>query len=167
MKILHFRIFWICVAIVLAIGLVVLVISIKDQSGSPLPSPIAKQVSFVVYIPAAPLQVAPSDYSYNPQSGVLSFTAHSTDNAITFNEQAAPSQFNDIPQFYPTLLTKLNQFKSIGTANGTVNLVRPTELKGKEEAVVFTSGTLVFVSPAKPLSTDSWRTLFNTMQVIK
>lgn len=134
---------------------------------SPLPASISQKIVFAAVIPGKPWVVYPGSYRYDSKAQVLNFTATDSAKSITFTEQAAPSQFNDIPQYYPALLNKLNQYRTLSTANGVVNLTRPTELKGEQEAVLTTGGTLIFAHPDNPMTDADWRRLFNSANIVK
>jgi hypothetical protein len=91
----------------------------------------------------------------------------SSSNKLYITEQNTPDPFNDIPQYYPTLLGKLNEYSEIQTSIGTVALTHPTELKGGQSAVSNTHGTLMFVRPQNNLSDSQWKNFFNSIDVIK
>ena len=135
------------------------------RSNPPFPSSIAKQVSFVTYVPAHDWSADTAHATYN--AGVLLFTAQRTNVTLSLSEQATPSVFGDVPQYYSALLGKMNQYDSFGTANGTVYLTKPTELNGLQTAVLNNDGTLVFVRPNHAMSADQWRQFFNTLRLIK
>lgn len=90
-----------------------------------------------------------------------------TNTQLTITQQATPSVFSDVPQYFPTLITRLNEYSSFGSIYGTVHLTKPKELNGQQQAVLNTSGTLMFVHPSHNLSDDTWRRFFNGLQVVK
>ena len=138
---------------------------IERRAHSPFPADVTKKVSFVVYYPDKTWQINGAKATY--ANGALFFVATKEDVTVSFNEQATPQVFNDVSQYYPTLLTRLKEYASFGTANGMVNLTRPAELNGGQTAVLNNDGTLVFVRPNHDLDVDQWRQLFNRLQTIK
>lgn len=151
-----------------------LVISVLGVGGflalrtpSPIPDAMRKQVHFVLFVPTKPWTIEPTSVTYSASSQVLQFKAIQGSKQLIFTQQAAPSQFTDIPQFFPTLLDRLNQYQSFGTVNGTVYLTKPTELKGKTEIIVNHNGTLIFAYPSSNTSVDDWRQVFNNLDALK
>jgi uncharacterized protein YcnI len=134
---------------------------------SPLAPAVAKQVSFISYYPAQPWTSHLQQASYNTSANVLTIVANQGAKRVTLNEQATPDQFNDIPNYYSTLLTKLNKYQTLSTAAGQVYLVHPFELKGKQTAILNTNGTLIFAEPNADFDDSTWRRLFNNLLTIK
>ncbi|SRR6266540_4081408 len=143
----------------------VLLVVILHRPASPLPAAISKQVRFAIYFPGKPWIVAPDEASY--QNGVLRFGSQQAGKQLVFTEQTTPPVFSEVPQYFPALLAKMNQYASFGSASGTVYLTKPTELKGGQTAVVENAGTLLFVRPGRDLSDNEWRQLFSTMRTIE
>jgi hypothetical protein len=148
------------VVLVLAVALL-----LTHKQASPLPKTVTSRISFVVYYPSKEWQTASAQATY--ANSILRFTSERFGVQLSFSEQATPQVFNDVPQYYPSLLSKLNQYANLGTANGTVYLTKPKELQGGQTAVLNNSGTLLFVRPSQNMSSDEWRRLFNTMHVLK
>jgi len=132
---------------------------------TPFSPAIAKKISFIVYYPDKSWQSSDAQATY--ANGTIFFAAAKDDVNLSLNEQATPQIFNDVPQYYPTLLTRLKEYTNFGTANGIAYLTRPAELKGGQMAVLNNNGTLVFVRPNHDLTSDQWRRFFNTLQVVK
>jgi hypothetical protein len=150
---------------------VLLGVTLHRPTSSMIPANIQKQLSFVLYVPDdKDAVIERSSIHYANGDGVLSYTvgynpAHAE---ITITQQATPSVFTDVPQYYPTLLDRLNQYASLGTINGTVYLTKPTELKGQQQAVLNDNGTLLFAHPGnRNLSNDDWRRFFNSLQTVR
>ena len=142
----------------------VLIIALHFQQAIPLPAGIKKQVNFPVFLPTAGAAVDTSSYKFDPGQGVLSFTGRLPDGqAVTFAEQAAPSSFTDIPDFYSKFLQTLYDYESFDSLQGTVHLTHP---KGAGQAAVMSSkGTLVFVRVARDEQKSTWQPLFNALKV--
>ena len=142
------------------------VVAVVRHSQSPLPKSIAKQVDFTTYYPSKEWKVAASDITYDSKAEVLAYRIKKGDNTIAMNQQPTPTQFTDIPQYYPTLLIKLHEYESVGTTNGTVHLTRPQELNGKTSAVLSNEGTLVFAQSNTTMSSKDWRQFFNALKTV-
>jgi len=134
-----------------------------------LPSSILKKIAFQVYVPPQgdTWSLDSDSVKYNNEEGILTYTMLSGGISAYITEQNTPDQFNDIPQYYPALLGKLNQYSQIETKIGTVALTSPTELKGGQTAVLNSHGTLMFIKPTKKLSDNEWKQLINSFEVIK
>ena len=149
-------------ALVIAGGIGVWRATASRQS---LPSAVAQQLSFGVYFPTTPTNLATIDkrtISYQAMTGLLSYTARLQDGTtINVNQQATPTSFVDIPQAYDKLLSSLQPYTSFDSVNGKVSLTHPKELKGDQSAVMNARGTLLFARPSKPLTDTQWRQLFN------
>ena len=158
------------VAIVLVAGIIAAVLMLRGGEDGPVPAEVKKQLSFGVMYPSDNqiLFVDQASFSYNSQAGVLGFSGKTPDGKlISFNEQATPESFVDIPQVYDKLITSLQPYGSFDSVHGKVSLTHPKELKGGQTAVMNGKGTLVFARPDKDLSSQEWRKLFNSLQLIQ
>jgi len=151
----------VCLAVV---GAVALCMFWRDPSSS-LPAGLKKQINFATYFPDTSWTVATEDASY--QNGVLRFTSRQATRRLTFTEQATPQVFSEIPQYFPTLLTKMNQYASFTSAVGTVYLTKPTELKGGQTAVLEARGSLLFIRPNQEFTDRQWQQLFDSLRLFK
>jgi hypothetical protein len=97
---------------------------------------------------------------YDSGLKLLSFTASVGGISTVFSEQPTPDSFNDAPQIYDKVLERMNDYSKFDVVAGTVHLTRPSDLGGKQAAVMNTKGTLLFAKPDRDLSTDQWRRLF-------
>ena len=86
---------------------------------------------------------------------------------MLISEQATPQVFNDIPEYYPKLIEKLNGYSDFDSVLGKVSLTKPKELNGAQSAVFNGKGTLMFVRPNQSLSDDDWRQFFDQMTIWK
>lgn len=136
-----------------------------------IPQAIRKQVSFVIFVPgkSSADQVNHTTVKYDSSLQLLTYMAKSASNnlQIIISEQATPQSFVDIPQTYDALTTKLNQYGSFDSINGTVYLTRPKELNGGQSAVMNAKGTLLFAKPSQSLSDNDWRAFFNSLNIIQ
>lgn len=138
------------------------------NANKPLPKELIEKLEFVVYVPTGNYSLDQKDIRYDENSKVLSMNIKSKEGfGINLNQQATPETFLDIPDYYPKLLEKLNEYSRVQTSMDTVHLTKPTELKGKQSAVVNYKGTLIFAQPERELSDDDWRKFFNSLEEVK
>lgn len=134
-----------------------------------VPQSIVRKISFQIYsLPrdSKIWQISNNSVKYDDKQTVLSLTYKALDNQLSITEQKTPSQFTDIPQYYPALLNKLHQYSVLQTHLGDVYLTKPTELNGAQTAVLNSNGTLMFIRPQGNLSDTQWKTIFDDMIVI-
>lgn len=139
-----------------------------QKSEQVIPSDINKQVSFVIFWPYKAASAIPdkTTLKYDATNKLLSYLAYTSDKIkLTISEQSSPEVFSDVPQAYDKFTSDLQQYSSFDSLSGKVYLTHPKELKGGQTAVMNVKGTLVFVRPDKNLSDDTWRNLFNNLQV--
>ena len=135
-----------------------------------IPTDIRKQLSFGVYYPQdkSILDVNKKSFGYDSETSVLSFTGkRSNGTKVSFNEQATPDNFVDIPQIYDKLVESLHPYTSFDSVNGKVSLTHPAELKGGQSAILNAQGTLMFVRPDHDLTDTEWRQLFTDLHLIR
>jgi hypothetical protein len=135
-----------------------------------IPDSILQQVSFPVLSqdPANKTwHIESSLSSYNSSEGVLTLHFKSTNSSIIMTEQATPSAFGDIQDYYTDLLGKLREYAQVQTGAGTVALTHPVELNGGQSAVLNTGQTLIFAHPTNALSQNTWTNFFNTLSVVR
>ncbi len=148
---------------VIALGSIIILLLVVFRPHSPIPDSIAKQLNFSVFYPdmGEEFKADPATINYDGSSKVLLFHVKSAKNDITLTQQATPDPINDIPEYYPKLMEKLNNYKDFDSVNGKVSLTRPIELKGGQSAVFNIKGTLMFAHPEHDMSDDEWRRFFN------
>lgn len=136
---------------------------------SAFPTDVKKQASFLIFYPrrGSEAEINRQSIAYDSSAKVVSYSLIFVGNQLIVNQQATPETFVDIPDYYPNLLEKLNKTSTLPTELGDVHLTRPTELKGKQSAVVNHKGTLVFVQPDKDIDEDGWRRFFNSLDAVK
>lgn len=135
-----------------------------------IPKTIMQHIAYQVYIPikdSSLWKISKESIKYDGNQNLLSMTIMSTDNQVYITEQNTPAIFTDVPQYYPALLDKLNQYAAIQTNLGEVALTHLKELNGGQTAVYNLHGTLMFARPKNNLSNTEWQQLFNSLIVIK
>ena len=134
-----------------------------------IPDYITKQLEFVLIYPGGQYREAVNTNSlkYDPTNKVLSFTITLRGSGLTVTEQATPSAFSDIPQYYDKLVQRMNGYKTLDTYNGKVDLTKPTSANGDQVAVFNNRGTLLFAHATHDISEDQWRRFFNDAVYLK
>lgn len=141
-----------------------------SRQQSIIPSAIQEHIAFQILAPNTSSKIwkMPKNLiNYDTQQGTLSITTIGDHNELVMSEQQTPQIFTNIPQYFPTLLGKLNQYGQFQTSLGDVELTHPTELHGNQTAVLNSSGTLVFVRPQYNLSVSQWTSYFNNLIVVR
>jgi hypothetical protein len=129
---------------------------------------IRSKVSSVVLVPNGDgVVVDKATVVYDSSLKLLSYKLTYSGTNLVASEQPSPDTFTDLPQAYDKVLANMNEYSKFETDTGTVHLTKPTDLKGKQAAVLNTKGTLMFVKPSSNLTDDQWRTFFKNLQVIK
>lgn len=135
-----------------------------------IPENLKKQLSFVVFYPAAnpAIVVDANSFKYDSQAKLMSYVITYGKTPITIAEQATPQNFIDIPPAYDKLVESLSEYASFQSYYDKVSLTHPKEFKGQQSAVMNSKGTLVFAHPTQgDLTEDQWKKLFNGFEVIK
>lgn len=163
-RLLKYRIILVSCAIVLLLGTGFVVFYFVQANNSQIPVSIQKQLSFVPFV-TAPTSFNPvsQPYSikYDKSAQVLSYDIKYLGQQIVVSQQATPQSFNDIPEVYTQLITKMQGEASFSTPAGTVNITYPSEYKGAQTAVMNNDGVLMFARPVKNLSSTQWQKLFD------
>lgn len=158
---------WLIMIGVTAIGLLVIIVMLLGPK-PPVPAEIQRAVTSTIMVPKArDVVVARESMKYDSKLKLLTYSAMAYGVKTVVSQQPTPESFIDIPQVYDKVVANMNEYKKFDTDSGTVYLTRPTDLGGKQAAVMNTKGTLMFVKPERDLSEDQWRILFNNLEIIK
>jgi hypothetical protein len=134
-----------------------------------IPPSVKKQVSFAIYWPnKTTLTNDQTTIKYDPPNKFLSFVSTTQNGSkIIISQEATPESFTDIPKVYDKFIAGLQQYSNFDSVNGRVFLVHPKELKGQQTAVMNAKGTLLFMRPDKDISDDTWKQIFNNLDIIR
>lgn len=135
-----------------------------------IPNDIKKQVTSTVFWPEknSPVVGDKSTIKYDSENKLLSYVVRTSDGTkIVVSEQPAPDAFADFPQTYVKFAEDLRQYSSFENSNGKVYLTHPKELKGGQTAIMYAKGTLMLLRPDKDISDDTWKQIFNNLDVIQ
>lgn len=155
------------VVIVAVLGLVVIVAMLLGPK-PPVPAEVKRAVTSTILIPKTRnVVVSRESMSYNSQIKLLTYQAIVYGTKTVVSEQPTPESFIDIPQVYDKLVASMNEYSKFDSTSGTVHLTRPSNLKGKQTALMNAKGTLMFVKPESDLTEDQWRKFFNGIEVVK
>jgi len=130
---------------------------------------IQKRVGFTIFHPISgqsDWQIDKTTVNYDSNAGVLTFDMYTKDhsNKIVMSQQATPSPFTDIENYSAIFLSKLNAYQEFQVSLGTVDLIKPTELKGEQAATANIGGTLMFLHPDHSLDVKAWTSFFNGLE---
>jgi|ERR1700683_5193681 len=157
--------YWRIVAAVVGIGAVAALVLVLLPKPT-VPTKIRQQLSSTLILPTGKqFAVDNATVKYDSSLRVLSFTAHAFDSTLVVSEQPSPEQFTDVPAAYQKVTEQMNDYYDFATSLGTVHLTTPTQLGGKQAAVINADGTLTFIKPSSNLSTTQWRQFFTSFQV--
>lgn len=169
MKLTHYQIKKIVegAGLVLLAALIIIGVHLYVARQRIIPHTVASQISFTVFWPkstnAFPSQ---SSIKYDSQKGVFSYIVTINNVSTTVTEQATPSEFVDIPNYYSALINHLNNYDTFGSSHGNVYLTKPSGTDG-ETAVINQSGTLLFAHAQADIDENNWRLFFNNLRVIE
>jgi hypothetical protein len=154
-------------AVVAAAGAIVLV---KLDSKSPVPTSIARQLSYKTIYPAKVSQIDPASYNYQADQKTLSFTVAADNTKVAFTEQAAPDSLGtDGQAYYPAL--GLHPYAQFKTKLGPVALAKfwqSGSLKPVgESAILASGGTFLIAHSEKSLTNAEWKNLFDSLKISK
>ena len=156
-----------CGAVIVVGAIVVAVILIAPKP--PIPGDIKKQVTSTIIVPNTSdgSTVDRSKVTYDASLKLLVFPVQVDNIRVVISEQPTPESFTDIPAVYDKVIDSSNEYTKFDVSIGTVNLTRPSDLKGKQAAIMNTKGTLMFAKPDSDLTDDQWRKFFNTMTTVE
>jgi hypothetical protein len=152
-----------------AVGVLILVVvGLKVVLRPAIPQSVISEAPFAIFYPkpGGHIMLQKDSYKYSPSTKQLSFVATYEGHRVVYGEQPTPDQFNDIPEYYPKLIEKLNGYGTVENMLGKFNLTRPTEVK-HQVAVAYIQGTLMFIQSDDDLSNDQWRRLLATMKTVQ
>ncbi len=134
----------------------------------PIPSRIKQQVVSTLFIPTGHNFVVDREsVKYDIQLKLLTYNVLESGTQVVVSEQATPDSFTDVPQAYQKVLDGMNDYLDFDVNVGSAHLTRPSQLGGKQTAVLNAKGTLLFAKPAADLPDDQWRQFFKAMEVVK
>jgi hypothetical protein len=138
---------------------------------NPIPTSVSSQLDFSpLVIPANVKNPTTSDYKVGKveDDTVLSYIIHIDDATVTVSEYQQPSQFSDVPDFKDKFLENtIQKSTSISTASGTIILGTQAKQQNKQLGVMLERGLVVFMNPSKTLEQKQWRTIGDTLDVVK
>lgn len=137
------------------------------QPPSNVPANIDKQVNFGILTHSndTVVDVNQISFRFDARLGVLSYSGQLANGSkISFTEQATPKNFSSNPAEYKKLVDSLNPYGKFESKNGTYYLLKPTQLKGGQSAVINSQGTLLFALPGDTLTQAQWQAIFDDLR---
>ena len=162
----------IIIAILLIAGMTLLIFSVIDKKKSPLPSDIQNTISFSpLIVPGSNDNFSAHDYRYGPDEtgqNILTYTVkNSSGTNIFVSQYPQPPQFVEITDYKEQFLNNVaQQYDTVQSSNGVIYLGRLTKLQNRQLGVMLDKGLLIFISPQSDLSSDEWRLLGNSLEII-
>lgn len=157
------------IAGIIVVAILVVAVIWWKRSTTIVPPSIANQASFVIFYPAngSQITIQKTSFKYDNTNKQVSFIVAYQGQSITFGEQSSPDSFSDDQNFYPQFIQSLNGYSTFSSANGSVDLTKPTETN-HETGVMNSKGTLLFAQDTTGnLSENAWKQLFNALIFIQ
>jgi hypothetical protein len=152
--------------IALGILIIVSILFIQAKDKYKIPGNIKSQLDFPVLFLKKPtdeytLNATSIKYATQPDgSKVFSYIVLSSNNQITFSEQAYPEVL-----IYDKFTNSLNPYSEVGALYGKVTLGKPKDSGGRQVAAFkYTDSTLIFAQPKNNLSDSQWQKLINSLE---
>lgn len=134
-----------------------------------IPAAVQAKAGITPFVPAAQeVSIDRSTVSLNEATGVLSYAARLLDGTeVRINQQPTPLTLEANPAEYDELLGSMQAYAVIESAVGPIMLARPPELSGAQAAVLHRDGVLLFAKPARDLTEQEWRKVFNSLKSLE
>lgn len=152
---------WLIVGLAVAVLIAVILITVLPgmDKGSVIPSEIEKQLDFNPVLPASdgPMMLDTTTFKYEPKDKVMTVVGSFEGGKLTIAEQAYPEIL-----IYDKFVAGMGLYAEEQTKIGTVTLTKPSNLNGKQVAVLnYRNTVLIFVQAEKELTNDKWKQIFN------
>ena len=99
---------------------------------------------------------------------ILTYTIIQNDMRVMVSQYPQPSEFTEIPEYKERFLTNVaKQYETVQTSNGALYLGRLTRGENKQIGIFIERGLVVFMSPDTDLSTVTWRSIGDQMEIKK
>lgn len=115
-------------------------------------------------------------FKYNPEGGLLSYTATAPDDVkLNISQQAAPESMVAGNPAYATLVKSLPGITNFDSSIGKVSVTHPKKsvakptgaLDSTQFAFVSKEGSILIIRPSKTISDDQWQKIFNSFEPVK
>lgn len=115
-------------------------------------------------------------FKYNPEGGLLSYTATAPDDVkLNISQQAAPESMVAGNPAYATLVKSLPGITNFDSSIGKVSVTHPKKsvakptgaLDSTQFAFVSKEGSILIIRPSKTISDDQWQKIFNSFEPLK
>lgn len=128
------------------------------------------EISFGLWYPStesSKYKYEQNSLKYDKLSKIVTFNMNdSSGKILTFTEQAVPESSQVPADAFDEQLASIPQDTSFESANGTVSITKPAA-NDQTTAIMKSRGTLLFVTTENKITTDQWRALFNSMELIQ
>ncbi len=139
------------------------------QGRPQIPGAISNQLDFSPLVLGRSPDYKADNFKYDADNEVLSYLVNGSGVKVAVSEQVQPPQFTEVEGYKDRFLSNaLQQYAAVQTSNGTVYLCRPPKSSGKQVAIMFEKGLMIFFTPdSKDLSERQWRQLAEQFVVQK
>lgn len=128
-----------------------------------IPKTIKYKLTFAVWLPNNDIKIDKSSFKFYQKT--LFFNGYFNNGQIAkFAEESTPSAFNDVPDYYQTILNDLFSYTNFSSIDGTVYLAYPHGLN--QAAIMNSRGTLMFVTVDKKIPQNTWVSIFNNLKFV-
>lgn len=127
-------------------------------------------VNFGVWFPAKKSDyiLDKSTLQYDSRTAIITFKLKNKKDKgeLTFTEQSVPEGFAVAPDAFDKQVAGLQQSTKFDSIHGTVALTKPFG-GSSVTAIMRSQGTLLYVNSQQELSTDQWRSIFNSLELVR
>lgn len=142
---------------------------VKARKNPVIPVALTKQTGYEVLYPAnnTAAKVDNKTFQFDEKDKLLSYIGYTPSNTkLVISQQALPPSLKAGQPAYDLLISRMLGYKTFKTEIGNVTLTRPTQFKGDQFAILRTKDSLLFIRPAKDISDEQWKELFNSFKPV-
>jgi hypothetical protein len=145
---------------------VLMIVHVALRPKTIVPNTISSQLTITLFVPQVhDIAAARATVKYDSSLQLLTFIVPMDGTMLTVSEQPTPDSFVDVPAVYTKTIESMEGYETFDSAQGTVDLTRPTNNDNKQVAVMNTKGTLLFIKANRDLTTDQWKQFFHTLTI--
>jgi hypothetical protein len=159
--------FWLVIAGVVSLGVITIVVLLLLPKPLIPPKIVSEATSTVLAPDSSSFKIARESVKYDNSLKLLSYNVSAYGKTIIISEQPTPESFTDVPAVYTKVLDGMNDYYDFDVNVGSVHVTTPSQLNGKQAAVLNTKGTLLFAKPTVSLSNSQWQQFFTSFTVLQ
>jgi hypothetical protein len=137
---------------------VLMIVHVALRPKTIVPNTISSQLTITLFVPQVhDIAAARATVKYDSSLQLLTFIVPMDGTMLTVSEQPTA--------VYTKTIESMEGYETFDSAQGTVDLTRPTNNDNKQVAVMNTKGTLLFIKANRDLTTDQWKQFFHTLTI--